>query len=186
MLDQSHYTRDNPLVDLFYRRGKRLNVKSQECVIQVGQTSNRVFLVLYGGFVCQNYDPESDQYRTINFHTNNFHPLMTVLDSYFRDVASTCQLKAFKRSEILVLSKKGILAELDKEPNLKESYMEETIYALTVINEFHTKLITLNTKNMYKYLTRDCPQLLMQVPDKYIAEFIGIRPEWLSQIKQEL
>ncbi|MEO1652911.1 MAG: hypothetical protein AAFU64_05160 [Bacteroidota bacterium] len=185
MLDQSRYHPDNPILKLLYREGKELSVKSQECVVRVGEQSNKVFLIIKGGFVCQNYDERSDRLRTINFHLDIFHPLMTVLDSYYRDAISNCQLKAFKRSEVLVIPKKAILSALDEAPALKEAYNDETAYALIAMNEYLTHLITLDTKDMYQYLRDECPEILREVPSKYIAEFMGVSPEWLSQIKQQ-
>lgn len=143
MFDQSHYTHGNALIQLFHRWGKPMSVKSHDCVIHLGQKSNKVFLLLSGGFVCQNYNPETSVFRTINFHLENFHPLMTVLDSYFRDVESTCQLKSIKRSEVLALPKKKILKALENNKELQNSYFQEVTYALTTINIFHTNLITL-------------------------------------------
>ncbi len=186
MPNQSRYTPENQLIDLFKQRGKAIDVKSHECVIHVGEPSNKVFLILSGGFVCQTYDLDADSFYTINFHTKKFHPIMTVLDSYYRDVVSKSQLKAFKRSAVLSLPKKVILSEMNTRPELKATYLQETIYALTVMNEFLTKRICLSTKKMYAYLCQECPEILEELPDKYIAEFMGVRPEWLSRIKKEM
>ncbi len=183
MIDQSRYHPENKLFDLFKEKGKLKTVRPSECIVNIGEKCDRVYLILKGGFVCQNYNVTSDRLRTINFNLASFHPIMTVIQSFYGDSISNCQLKAIMRSEVLVLQKNLMLKHLEQAPSLKQAYVDETIYALLAINEFHTKLITLTTKAMYQYLSKECSQIVRQVPAKYIAEFIGVSPEWLSRIR---
>ncbi|MDT0607614.1 hypothetical protein [Croceitalea rosinachiae] len=183
MIDQSRYHHKNQIFDFFKEKGTHKTVRPSECIVDIGEKCDKVFLILNGGFVCQNYNVVFDSLRTINFHLQSFHPIMTVIDSYFSDSISNSQLKAIMHSELLVLQKSVILKRLEKDDSLKKAYMEETIYALLAINEFHTKLITLTTKRMYQYLSEACPEVVRQIPAKYIAEFIGVSAEWLSRIK---
>ena len=52
-------------------------------------------------------------------------------------------------------------------------------------NDFRVKLITLSPEEMYNHITEKYPAVTMNVPSKYIAEFIGISAEWLSKIKRK-
>ena len=47
-------------------------------------------------------------------------------------------------------------------------------------------LISLNSLEMLKLLHKNYPQILLQVPSKYIADFLGISPQWLSKLKHQL
>ncbi|MEM1323702.1 MAG: hypothetical protein AAGG75_25805, partial [Bacteroidota bacterium] len=152
MFDQSRYHPGNKLIEFFLRNGNKKILNPYECLLNVGEKCNKVYLILEGGFICQNFNEQTDTFRTINFHLDTFHPLMTVLHSYYSDSVSNCQLKAIVKSEVLVLKKKTILAAVEKDKVLKKWYDEETIHALLAINEFHTKLITLSTKDMFQYL----------------------------------
>lgn len=182
-MDQSRYHPRNKLLEFFEEEGSYTTVRPSECLLNIGEKCDKVFLILSGGFVCQNYNPMVDRLRTINFHLELFHPIMTVIQSFFSDSISNCQLKAVMRSDVLVLQKGVILNALKEDDSLHKAYVEETIYALLAINEFHTKLITLTTKDMYHYLEKECPEIVRQIPAKYIAEFMGVTPEWLSRIR---
>ena len=183
MIDQSRYHSNNRLIRYFKEKGKTKVIKPSDCLIHVGEKSNKVFFILDGGFVCQNYDEDTDKFRTINFHLKGFHPIMTVIQSFYSGLVSNCQLKAITKSEVLEVGKGIILTDLEKDGSLKQAYIEETIYALLAINEFHTKLITLKTKSMYKYLLQKCPEIIQHIPAKYVAEFMGVSAEWLSRIR---
>ncbi|MEM8506592.1 MAG: hypothetical protein AAF717_02130 [Bacteroidota bacterium] len=182
-MDQSRYHAKNKLLDYFKNYGKPKTIRPSECIVNIGEKCDKVFLILEGGFVCQNYNVTSDRLRTINFHLQTFHPIMTVIQSFYSDSAANCQLKAIMKSEVLLLQKSMILKGLENDAALKKAYIDETIYALLAINEFHTKLITLTTKAMYDYLLEECPEIVRQIPAKYIAEFMGVSPEWLSRIR---
>ncbi|MEM6892851.1 MAG: hypothetical protein AAF554_04110 [Bacteroidota bacterium] len=183
MIDQSRYHPKNILIQFFKAHGKELMAKPSECLVNIGERCDKAFLILEGGFVCQNYNTEADRLKTINFHLKTFHPIMTVIHSFYSDAISDCQLKAITRSKVLSVHKKTILKQSENDLALREAYVEETIYALLAINEFHTKLITLNTKAMYHYLVTNQTEIVQKIPAKYIAEFMGVSAEWLSRIR---
>lgn len=45
-------------------------------------------------------------------------------------------------------------------------------------------LIALDSQEMFDFLTKKYPQLLQDVPSKYIANVLNITPQWLSRLKQ--
>jgi hypothetical protein len=55
---------------------------------------------------------------------------------------------------------------------------------LAVENNLKNKVISESSENLYKYLIASCPQVIKVVSSKYIAEFMGITPEWLSKLKK--
>lgn len=183
MIDQSRYQHHNTLIQYFKQHGREMTVKPSDCVIHIGQRCDKAFLILEGGFICQNHNEDSGRLRTINFHLKTFHPIMTVIHSFYSDAISDCQLKATMKSKVLSMPKGFILQSLEKDLALREAYVQETIYALLAINEFHTKLITLDTKAMFQYLSTTCAEIVRKIPAKYIAEFMGVSPEWLSRIR---
>ena len=183
MIDQSRYHSQNKLIQYFTTYGKQITVKPSERIVNIGERCDKAFLILQGGFVCQNYNEEGDRLRTINFHLKTFHPIMTVIHSFYSDAVSDCQLRAIKRSEVVSVQKGTLEKHLEHDAPLREAYVNETIYALLAINEFHTKLITLDTKAMYRYLSTHCREVVRQIPAKYIAEFMGVSAEWLSRIR---
>ncbi|MEM9077971.1 MAG: hypothetical protein AAGC43_13080 [Bacteroidota bacterium] len=182
MPDQSRYC-NHELIDFIIKNGKRMTFRTHECAVNLGEKSDKVFLILKGGFVCQQYNLKTERFRTINFYLQRFHPMMTVLSSYFGDSSSQCQLKAVMKSEVMMVKKKAIMDALEADSILKEAYTREREYIILTLHEFHTKQVTLSSKDLFQYLLEDCNEVVRQVPAKYIAEFMGVSAEWLSKIR---
>ncbi|MCG8332703.1 MAG: hypothetical protein MI974_33770, partial [Chitinophagales bacterium] len=53
-------------------------------------------------------------------------------------------------------------------------------------NELRALLISLSSEEMLQYLHEHYPQILQQIPSKYVANFLGITPQWLSKLKHKL
>ncbi|WP_341834362.1 Crp/Fnr family transcriptional regulator [Chitinophaga pollutisoli] len=47
-------------------------------------------------------------------------------------------------------------------------------------------LATLTAEQRYRKFIRDCPDIMKNVPLKYIASYLGIKPESLSRIRREI
>ncbi|WP_298707355.1 hypothetical protein [Chitinophaga sp.] len=48
------------------------------------------------------------------------------------------------------------------------------------------ELATLTAEQRYRNFIRDCPDIMKHVPLKYIASYLGIKPESLSRIRREI
>jgi hypothetical protein len=109
---------------------------------------------------------------------------MTQGDSFFSRKASSYELKAFQNSDILVFTR-SVIEQMRQKPFVAQFYDEMIIDAFQYENEFKSRLLTYNSKEFYQYLGKEFPEVVQTVPSKYIAEFIGISPEWLSKLRQK-
>ena len=172
------------IMEALFQYGHRRNVKTHETLAHIGETSNSTYFVLSGGFLNRFYNEDSEVLRTISFHLPTHHPFMTQGDSFFSRKASSYEIKAFQNSDILVFTR-GIIEQMTQEPFLAEFYNKMIIDAFHYENEFKSRLLTYNSKAFYQYLGKEFPDIVQTVPSKYIAEFIGISPEWLSKLKHK-
>ncbi|GAB4413646.1 MAG: hypothetical protein OHK0039_20800 [Bacteroidia bacterium] len=148
-----------------------------------GEVCQQAFLVLKGGFVCRHVDAEQDSYKTINFFLPDFHPFMACVDSFFSGQPTHCELRAIAASEVLVFDKVHIDAFTQRDLRLFAFFHELVTTALQEENDLKLKVISYPSPRLYDYLLSQCPQVIQQVPARYIAEFMGISPEWLSKLK---
>jgi hypothetical protein len=51
-------------------------------------------------------------------------------------------------------------------------------------NEMKMKIISETSESLYNFLINKCKPVIRMVPSKYIAEFMGITPEWLSKLRK--
>lgn len=167
-----------------FELGELRSVKNLQSLVEIGESCNEIFLVLEGAFVCQYFEEELAIERTVDFHTDTFHSFMTVVESYFYNTKSMHRIKAVRPSKVLVFKKKKVTELLANNPILKQFYMSGIIAALISEITMKSKLITLPADKLYAYLIINHPQIIQQIPSKYIAEFIGITQEWLSKLKR--
>lgn len=162
------------------------NVKTYKTLVDYGEKCQSIYFVLKGGFVLKVLNEEDGSERTINFNLASFQPFMTVPHSYFKNVPSNFKLQALTNSDILVFDKKQLLDIVAQSEIIKEFYYQQIINALLLELDFRTKLITLSPKRIYELLISDYQEVIKNVSSKDIANFIGISPEWLSNLKHKL
>lgn len=162
------------------------NVKTHKSLVDYGENCQSIFFVLKGGFVMKVIHIESGEERTINFNLDSFQPFMTSPQSYFNSTPSNYKLQAIKNSDVLVFEKKDLFEVIKLNERIKDFYYQQIINALLLELDFRMKLITLSPQKLYELLISDYQEIIKNVPSKYVANFIGISPEWLSSLKRKI
>lgn len=116
------------------------------------------------------------------FFENDF---ATSFDSFENQKKSDFYLQALADSEVLVWKYHDLIA-LENEASYhkiahfmaRELYFEE--------NRLKTMLIAYPAEKMYKILQQEFPQIMKQIPLRYIAEFMSITPEHLSRLRKKM
>ena len=164
--------------------GTAIRLKSNQVLVQPGQINDTLYVVVEGGFVCRYIDEEKDIFKTINFFLPDLHPFMVCVDSFFKETPTHCELRAISPSTVLALSKQILVEIIDRDPQLHRFYHSTIIKALTEENDLKLKIIAYSSEDLYAYFLKKLPSLIQNVPSKYIAELMGISPEWLSKLKR--
>ena len=173
-------------IEKLLSKGKLLQVKSQSLLVQPGTICDKVFFVVKGGFVVRFIDQELEIEKTINFYLEDFHPFMSCVDSYFTETKTACELRAITNSEVLEFNKKDLDAIISEDIKFFKFYHFMLTQALQEENDFKLKIISYSSERLYSYLMKHCPEVIRQVPSKFIAEFMGISAEWLSKLKNRI
>ena len=173
-------------VALLQSIAKPQNVKTHKALIDYGERCDRVFFVLKGGFVLKLLNVETGDERAMNFYLASFQPFMTVPQSYFREVPSDCKLQAITNSDVLGFAKKDFIGILQHNERIARFYQARVIEALLGELDFRMKLIAHTPKRLYEILINEAPELVRNVPSKDLANFMGISPEWFSNLKRRI
>lgn len=173
-------------IEQILQKAKRISVKSQAKLVEPEQVCDKAYFILKGGFVCRYINDELELEKTINFYLDDFHPFMSCVDSFFSGAKTQCELRAIVPSEVLALSKKELDAFIYQDVKLFHFYHKLVTTALQEENDFKLKIIAYSSEKLYQYLITHCPVIIQKVPSKYVAEFMGISPEWLSKLKHRI
>lgn len=163
---------------------KVIQVRSKDTLILPGEICKNIYLVAQGGFVCRYIHEKTGAAKTINFYLKDLHPIMACLDSYFTQKPTNCELKAISDSIVAALPKRDVDILKEKDGNFSKFYHDIVTTAMVEENELKTKLIAYSSKEKYDFIIQELPSVIQKVPSKYIAEFCGISPEWLSKLKK--
>jgi len=161
------------------------NVKTNKALIDYDNTCNNIYFVLKGGFVMQLLKDDGNE-KTINFFLDNFQPFMTIPQSYFSEISTNCKLMAIRNSDILKLPKTDLVEAIENSSTIKDFYQSQIINALLSELDFRTKLLSYSPKRMYELLISEYQEVIQNVSSRHVANFIGISPEWLSNLKRTL
>ncbi len=173
------------IAQILSSKGNFLNIKTHQKLIDVGDILKYYYIVLKGGFVLQYVMPYSGIEKTVNFHLKNHQPFITIWESFFTKKSSKFQLKSITNSDVLQLKLKDIERLYISDNEFKHFYEKNMKQDLLSEREMKTYLISYKVKELYNYLQSEKPNIIKNVPTKYIAEFLGVSREWLSKIKNK-
>lgn len=159
-----------------------LSIKKNTNLIVPGELCNNLYYILDGGFVCRKLN--SEEFKTINFFLYNLHPFMICVDSYFTGEPTACELRCIKDSTIIEVPKHHIDALVANDRRFLEFYNFLVTQAFIETVAMKQKLISMKPFELYNDIINHFPQIVHTVPSMYIAEFMGISPEWLSKVKK--
>jgi hypothetical protein len=109
---------------------------------------------------------------------------MGSLDSYFTGAQTKTELITVKNSLVLAFHKPEFEKLMVENKDILLLYLQMLSEFLKNETELKTVLIGSSKKDIYGYLIEKCNPIIKNVPGKYIAEFIGITPEWFSKMKR--
>ena len=98
---------------------------------------------------------------------------------------SLLNVDAIKPSEVLLLSREDQLALFDEIPKLERYFRVLTENGLVSSRMRLIENLSLTARQRYQRFCQTYPNLINEIPQKYIASFIGVTPEFLSKIRGE-
>lgn len=105
--------------------------------------------------------------------------------SFTKNKASELNIDALLDTEVLLLSRSCQLSIFDRIPKMERYFRILTENALAASNLRTIDYLRLPAKNRYQKFCDYYPSLIHSIPQKYIASYIGITPEFLSKLRSE-
>lgn len=160
-------------------------IKKNEILIQPGDICRHGYMIISGGLIMTHVNEFNDSEKVVNFFLPTIQPFCTVWDSYFTETNTQCKLFAFQDSIVGFVNKNDMEEKISSDPEIRNFYLQKLNETLVFENNLRIKLLTYTFKQFYDYLIAEHPQIIRDVPTKYVAEFMGISREWLSKIKSK-
>lgn len=159
-----------------------VKLKRREHLLKQGQVARDLAFVIEGCLRAYALDDNGFE------HILQFAPAgwwISDMSSVISRRDSLLNVDAIKPSEILLLSREDQLALFDEVPKLERYFRVLTENGLVSSRMRLIENLSLTARQRYQRFCQTYPNLINEIPQKYIASFIGVTPEFLSKIRSE-
>lgn len=154
---------------------EELTVKKNEILVEVNDISKDFFFIKSGAAVISTFIDEKPQIIRLGYKNSG----LIAADSFFNSVPTIYQLKTIRETEILKTDLSTIEIIFQQKPELFSAIVIELINQQ---NERELDLLHHSAIIRFERLLKRSPQVLQEIPHKYIASYLRISPETLSRL----
>ena len=160
---------------------KRRIIKKDEYLLREGEVCNDLIYVKSG---CIRMYYMSDKIEVSGWFSLSDSLAMEV-QSFISETPTICYLHAIEDSEVFILSKGQLKNLYSTYPKTQELMRKIWEAALVMVIPRFSSLQNDSAEKRYLDLLNN-PELFQQIPQKYLASFIGVTPTSLSRIRKKI
>lgn len=163
--------------------GKTIKVHKGDILLKQGQITKYGYLVKTGCLKSYALDNNGKEH-ILQFAPENW--MISDLDSFTNQIPSIICIEAIEDSEVTLISK----SEFNNISQLEKSELIEIAIKfrnnLIATNKRIIGLLSATAEQRYTDFTLLYPTLVQRLPLKLIASYIGVTPEYLSDIRRKM
>ncbi|VXB47063.1 cAMP-binding domain of CRP or a regulatory subunit of cAMP-dependent protein kinases [Flavobacterium sp. 9AF] len=156
--------------------------KKKEFIIETHQIEDKIYFIQHGIFRLYIEMPEKDV--TIDFgFPNNF---LSSYSSFLTQTPSVACIQSLTKGKVIFITQKD-LYEIYQKTKCGESIgriFAEEFFRYKSKREL--SFLKDSPTERYLNLVKEQPQLIQEIPQKYLASYIGITPQALSRIRGKI
>ncbi len=159
--------------------GKPLSVDAETILLRGDEKAKDAYYIVSGGIRLFFYTEDSEV--TLVFFFEN--TIVSSFSSFREGTPSVYWLETIEKSELIAIPRTGISQLLQDFPDLTALYITGLEDRLSSYIKRLNTLLAMDAKKRYRQLVLERPDIIQRVQQKYIASYIGIKPESLSRIR---
>lgn len=179
--DECRYKMPDGLMDRFIGAMTEVRLKNREALIPYGKLDVNMYIQKSGIIRVCWFDGEKEK-------TYGFSGPGTVIISYhahFMRQPSFFQFESCGEGVVMKISKKDV-DELENDSHDFARWMSAIHLQQLYFNEFKYTVINGLAKERFLSLVKNRPEIMERVPLKVIASYLGVTPNYLSNLKKTL
>ena len=160
-----------------YFRSRKL--KKKHFLVQEGDMNQNSFFVVAGILRLYSIDPNGFE------HIIQFGPAgwwINDMQSWLKQTPGNLYIDAIEDSEVLQVSKADIDTLYARIPALEKYFRLLAENAVAAYQQRFVSSLSQSAKDRYNSFCQLYPTLIQQLPQKHIASYIGVTPEFLSKM----
>lgn len=161
---------------------KPRKLDKKDLLLQEGQTCN--FIAFINSGVIREYSFQNGKESTVDFVSEN--QFITDYQSFIMQTPTMQYLEALTEVDLLILKKDGINSLFDRF-KVWERFGRLIIERVFCgVEAKRKKIIATTHEEQYRDFAAAYPKIVQQVPQYYIASYLGVTPEHLSRIRKKV
>lgn len=158
-------------------------VKKKSLLIREGDIVRYEYFVIKGCFKYYSINEKADEH-IIMFAPEDWW--VSDLYSFLSGQPSQCYLEAIEDSEVLMIGKDDLQLLYDTIPKFERFF--RILFQNALVAQFQRvdQTLSMTADERYQQFLQKYPQLEQRLPQKQIAAFLGITPEFLSMIRRKI
>lgn len=160
-------------------------IDKNEILIAYGSHFRNMYFVLSGALmtsICMN-DGKS---KAVWFSFENHFNIVSSYDSFFLNEPTKYEIIALENTVLFEMSKEKIDHLRVKYPLLSLRMLEDLSINFAELNDIRNYSLAQPPIEFAIYIKKKYPFIFKRVPSKYIAEFLGITPEWYCKLQKKI
>jgi CRP-like cAMP-binding protein len=158
---------------------EEITVPRKTVLLREGEISQQIFFVKQGALrLWANNNGEDITFR---FCFEN-----TAVSSFLGNEPSIFTIESIETSTIMVVTTKDFMMILDEIPEYKDMFIGLLLKRLNDYAKLFLSRISKKPEERYIDLMKNNPEVLLRVPQHYIATYLGITPVSLSRIRNRV
>lgn len=165
--------------------GKTRHLKKNEYLLQAGEVCQNGYYINSGSLV-KTFLNQNGKEVIHGFYVDEVYSLVSEVNSYFSGKVSAFQIKAIENSEVLEFSKAQLNYLVDNYQEFALDFYRITESSFKNLYMFSAMRLSLSAEEFLIFLYKQHPVYMQRIPDNYIAKFIGVSREMLSELKKKV
>jgi len=165
--------------------GKTRHLKKNEYLLKAGQVFHYGYFINSGSLV-KTFVNQNGKEIVQGFYIDEEYAFLSEITSYFSEHESAFEVKALENCELIGFSKSQIEYLADNFEEFAIFYHKITADSFQNLYMFSAMRLSLNAEEFLLFLYDQHPIYMQRIPDKYIAEFMGVSKEWLCKLKKKV
>lgn len=154
-----------------------------ELLLRMGETAHQLYFIV-SGIGRKFYVDVTGREHTFDFCMEQ--DFTTDLESFSRKAPSASSIQTISKMGCYAISCSVIGGLMDRSPVFKGFILDLTeAFAISNIHRVQS-LLTLSPEQRFTRLLETRPELLQRIPQRYIAQYLGVAPESLSRIRKRI
>lgn len=161
-----------------------VSVKKGDYLLRTGELCQDAYFINKGVFINQYVNEKGDACVT-GFSSDTMYPFLSAI-GYFTKAPSEFEIKSIEDGELLRFSRAHI-ESLSLHYPLFASYYQNVM--LMIISKLHTMFAvrqTCTAEDFLRYIYKHHLWIINRVPDKYIAQYMGVSNSWYCKLKKRI